>query len=307
MMREAYCDEMMSLASLNENIVALDADLIGSSGMKKFFEAYPDRALQCGIAEANMIGVAAGLSLVGKVPYAHTFGPFASRRVCDQIFISAAYAKLNVRIVGSDPGITAAYNGGTHMPFEDMGVLRSIPDITLIEPTDPVMVTDIVKQLADKYGVYYIRMARKNNVAIYEEGSTFEIGKGNVLKDGSDVTIIASGIMVAEALRAAETLAAEGIKARVVDMFTWKPMDTELVEKCAIETGAIVTAENHNIFGGLGSAVSEACVKTKPVPIEMVGVKDEFGQVGTEEYLRKAYNLTDEAIIEAVRKVLKRK
>jgi transketolase len=307
MMREAYCEAMMSLAAKNENIVALDADLISSSGMKKYFEAYPDRAFQCGIAEANMIGTAAGLSLVGKIPYAHTFGPFASRRVCDQIHISAAYAKLNVRIIGSDPGITAAYNGGTHMPFEDMGVLRSIPHITLIEPTDPVMVKDIVTQLADVYGVYYFRMGRKGSTCIYEEGSTFEIGKGNVLRDGKDVTVIASGIMVAEAISAAEKLADEGISVRVVDMFTWKPMDVDLVAKCAAETGAIVTAENHNIFGGLGAAVAEASVKTKPVPIEMVGVKDEFGQVGTEDYLRGAYNLTDEAIIEAVKKVINRK
>ncbi len=307
LMREAYCEAMMSLAEKNKNIMALDADLISSSGMKKFFEAYPERAIQCGIAEANMIGVAAGLSLVGKVPYAHTFGPFASRRVCDQIFLSAAYAKLNVRIIGSDPGVTAAYNGGTHMPFEDMGVLRSIPEITLIELTDPVMVTDIIKQLADVYGVYYIRMARKNAVGIYEEGSTFEIGKGNLLRSGKDVSIIASGIMVGEALKAAEILAGEGISARVVDMFTWKPIDTELVKSCAEETGAIVTAENHNIIGGLGAAVAEACVKTTPAPIEMVGVMDQFGQVGTEDYLRKAYNLTAEAIVEAAKKAIKRK
>lgn len=306
-MREAYCEIMMSLAASNKNIVALDADLISSSGMKKFFEAYPDRAFQCGIAEANMIGVAAGLSLVGKIPFAHTFGPFASRRVCDQIFISAAYAKLNVRIIGSDPGVTAAYNGGTHMPFEDMGVLRSIPQITLIEPTDPVMLTDIVRQLTDLYGVYYIRMVRKNAIGIYEEGSIFEIGKGNQLRNGTDVTIVASGIMVAEALKAAEILADAGVSARVVDMFTWKPMDVELVAKCAEETGAIVTAENHNIFGGLGAAVSEACVKTVPVPIEMVGIKDQFGQVGTEDYLRKAYNLTAEAIVDAAKKVIERK
>jgi len=307
LMRDAYCETMMSLAKANKNIVALDADLISSSGMKKFFEAYPDRAIQCGIAESNMIGVAAGLSLVGKIPFAHSFGPFASRRVCDQIFISAAYAKLNVRILGSDPGVTAAYNGGTHMPFEDMGVLRSIPEITLIEPTDPVMVSDIVRQLADVYGVYYIRMARKNAVGIYEEGSTFEIGKGNQLRNGTDVTVIASGIMVAEAMKAAEMLADQGVSVRVVDMFTWKPIDTELVARCAEETGAIVTAENHNIFGGLGAAVAEACVKTVPVPIEMVGIKDQFGQVGTEDYLRKAYNLTAEAIVDAAKKAIERK
>jgi len=221
--------------------------------------------------------------------------------------VSCAYSRLNVRILGTDPGVTAAYNGGTHMPFEDMGVLRSIPGITLIEPTDPVMVENIVRQLAAAYGVYYIRMARKNVAAIYENGSIFEIGRGNVLRNGGDVTIIASGIMVAEALSAAAALENEGIYARVVDMFTWKPMDSELVKKCAEETGAIVTAENHNIVGGLGSAVAEALAKSRPVPMEMVGVKDLFGQVGPEDYLRKIYSLTPEAIVDAAKKAIGRK
>ena len=247
LMRDAYCNTLMELAETDSRIVALDADLVSSSGMKPFFKAYPERAIQCGIAEANMIGVAAGLSLTGKVPFCHSFGPFASRRVCDQIFISAAYAKLNVRIVGSDPGVTAAYNGGTHMPFEDMAVLRGIPEITLIEPCDPVQLADVTRQLVDVYGVYYIRMVRKNATAVYAPGSTFEIGKGNLLRAGTDVTIIASGIMVAEALKAAEELAGEGVSARVVDMFTWKPIDMELIAKCAEETGAFVTAENHNV------------------------------------------------------------
>lgn len=307
MMREAYCDTLVELAGDNENIVALDADLIGSSGMKPFFTAYPDRGIECGVAESNMIGIAAGLSAAGKIPFAHSFGCFASRRVCDQIMISAAYAKLNVRILGTDPGITAAYNGGTHMPFEDMGVLRSIPDITLIEPTDPAMVRDIVRQLVELKGVYYIRMARKNVVGIYEDGSTFEIGKGNVLKDGTDVTIIASGIMITEALSAASKLGEQGVNAAVVDMFTWKPIDRELIGKMAASTGAIVTAENHNTIGGLGSSVAEAVVKTVPVPMEMVGTDDRFGQVGTQEYLRQAYDLTDDAIVGAALRAIERK
>lgn len=307
MMREMYCNTLMELAEKNPNIVALDADLIGSSGMKPFFKAFPDRAIQCGIAEGNMIGIAAGLSAVGKIPYAHSFGCFASRRTCDQIMISAAYAKANVRIIGSDPGITAAYNGGTHMPFEDMGVLRSIPQITLIEPTDPVMLGDLVKQLAELHGVYYIRMARKNVTGIYEDGGVFEIGKGNVLKKGRDVTIIASGIMMAEALKAAERLAAEGVNAAVVDMFTWKPIDKALIGEMAESTGAIVTAENHNTIGGLGAAVSEAAVQTVPVPIEMVGIEDRFGQVGTQDYLRYVYDLTDEAIVMAALRAIDRK
>ena len=307
LMRDAYCQTLMEKARMNENLVALDADLIGSSGMKPFFKAYPERAIQCGISEANMIGIAAGLSAVGKVPFAHSFGCFASRRVCDQIMISAAYAKLNVRIIGTDPGVTAAYNGGTHMPFEDIGVLRSIPGITIIELTDPVMVKDIISQLCYTYGIYYIRMARKNATAIYGEGSSFEIGRGTTLTEGRYLTIIACGIMVAEAMKAAKALREEGITVRVVDMFTIKPIDIDLVERCARDTGAIVTAENHNIYGGLGSAVAEAAAKTCPVPIEMVGVQDRFGQVGTEDFLKTEYHLTAEDIIAAARRVLKRK
>ncbi|MEL4106142.1 transketolase C-terminal domain-containing protein [Oscillospiraceae bacterium WX1] len=307
LMRDAYCKTLMALAEENEDIVVLDADLVSSSGMKPFFKAYPDRAFNVGIAEANMVGIAAGLSAVGKIPFAHSFGCFASRKTCDQIMISAAYAKLNVKILGSDPGVTASYNGGTHMPFEDMGVLRSIPGITLIELTDPVMVKDVVRQLAGRYGVYYLRMPRKNVTAIYEEGSTFEIGKGNVLADGKDVTIFASGILVAEALEAREMLKKDKISARIVDLFTWKPIDMALIEKCARETKTFVTAENHNIFGGLGAAVSEAVVKTYPVPVEMVGVTDRFGQVGTEDYLKKEYGLTAEAIALAAGRAVSRK
>ncbi|SMC57660.1 transketolase family protein [Papillibacter cinnamivorans] len=307
MMRDVYCNTLMELAETDPRICALDADLVSSSGMKPFFRAYPDRAINCGVQEANMIGVAAGLSATGKIPFAHSFGIFATRRACDQIFMSAAYAKLNVRIVGSDPGVTAAYNGGTHMPFEDMGVLRSIPQITLLEPTDPVMLEELVRKLTEVYGVYYIRMARKNVAGIYEKGSSFTIGRGNLLKDGSDVTLIASGIMVAEALKAREVLASEGISAKVVDMFTWKPVDSELIARCAAETGAFVTAENHNTVGGLGSAVTEAVCATCPVPVEMVGTHDRFGQVGTEDFLREEYKLTAGEIAAAARRVLARK
>ena len=307
LMRDVYCDTLVELAVENEDIVVLDADLVTSSGMKPFFSRFPDRAIQCGIAEANMIGIASGLSAMGKIPFAHSFGCFATRRACDQIMISAAYARRNVRIVGSDPGITAAYNGGTHMPFEDMGVLRSIPDITLIEPSDPVMLADVLKQLIEPHGVFYIRMARKNTAAIYREGSTFEIGRGNVLCIGNDVTIIASGIMVVEALKAAAILSAEDISARVIDMFTWKPIDSGLIEGCARSTGAFVTVENHNVVGGLGSAVAESLCSTYPAPLEMVGVRDRFGQVGTEDFLREEYGLTAEEIVAAAKRVIGRK
>lgn len=307
LMRDACCQTLMDMAEKNKDIVVLDSDLVNSSGLKPFFKFFPDRAIECGIAEANMVGIAAGLSAVGKVPFAHSFGCFASRRVCDQIMISCSYAKLNVRIIGSDPGVTAAKNGGTHMPFEDMGVLRSIPDITLIEPTDPVMMKDIIRQLVDAYGVYYIRMVRKEATSVYEEGSTFEIGKGNLIVDGTDLTIFASGIMVEEAVKASTILKTEGVSARVVDMFTWKPIDREMIARCAKETGCFVTAENHNVVGGLGSAIAEEAAKSCPVPIEMVGVQDRFGQVGSVDFLKKEYNLTAMDIIDAARRVVARK
>lgn len=307
LMRDACCQTLMDMAEKNKDIVVLDSDLVNSSGLKPFFKFFPDRAIECGIAEANMVGIAAGLSAVGKIPFAHSFGCFASRRVCDQIMISCSYAKLNVRIIGSDPGVTAAKNGGTHMPFEDMGVLRSIPDITLIEPTDPVMMKDIIRQLVDAYGVYYIRMVRKEATSVYEEGSTFEIGKGNLIVDGTDLTIFASGIMVEEAVKASTILKTEGVSARVVDMFTWKPIDREMIARCAKETGCFVTAENHNVVGGLGSAIAEEAAKTCPVPIEMVGVQDRFGQVGSVDFLKKEYNLTAMDIIDAARRVFARK
>lgn len=306
-MRDIYCKTLMDLASKNENIVALDADLMNSMGMMPFQKAYPERTFDVGIQEANMIGVAAGMSAVGVIPFAHSFAPFATRRCFDQIFLSCAYAKLNVKITGSDPGVTAAFNGGTHMPFEDMGILRNVPNITIIEPVDNVMLKDVLEQIADKYGVFYTRLLRKNAVKIYGEGSTFEIGKAVPLRDGKDVTIFASGIMVDEALKAAEELDKEGIEARVLNMFTIKPIDKEAIVKCAEETGAIVTAENHSIINGLGSAVAEVIAENAPVPLERVGVYDRFGQVGPVDYLKEQYNLTYKDIMVKVKRVIERK
>ena len=306
-MRNVLCATLVELASKNPNIVAMDADTLGSSGLKPFRKAYPDRYIDCGIEEANMIGVAAGMSAVGKIPFVHSFGPFVSRRVYDQVFLSCAYAKLNVKIIGSDPGVTAAYNGGTHMPFEDMGILRVIPTITLVEPSDEVQLANILPQIANLYGTVYIRLKRKNPITIYEEGSTFEIGKAAVLRPGKDVTLIASGIMVAQALKAAATLAAEGIDARVVDSFTWKPLDEACVTACAKETGAIVTCENHTIIGGLGGAVAETVCANAPVPVERVGIPDIFGEVGTEAWLTDHFQLTPDAIVAAAKKAISRK
>jgi len=299
-MRDALGTALDIAGDKNNNVVYLDADLSNCINNKEFIKKHPERFIQCGIAEADMIGVAAGLSAMGKIPFAHSFGCFSSRRACDQIMISCSYSKLNVRILGSDPGITASHNGGTHMPFEDMAVLRSIPHITLLEPADTVALSNIIAQLCtdEHYGVYYIRMMRKNAVPIYAENENFTIGKGKILRDGSDLTIFASGIMVAEALSAAEILQTRNVSARVVDMFTWKPIDTELIERCAVETKRFIVAENHNVLGGLGSAIAEVTAKTHPVPIKFVGVQDEFGQIGTQSELQAIYGLTAEKIAE---------
>lgn len=306
-MRAVYCQTLQELARENDRICILDADLVGSSGVKPFFQEFPDRAVDCGIQENNMIGVAAGLSAAGMIPFAHSFGPFASRRCVDQIFISCAYAKANVRIVGSDPGVTAAYNGGTHMPFEDMGTLMSIPKITLVEPTDSVQLRWLLQTLEKEYGVYYIRLLRKNAVGVFEAGSQFQLGRFARLREGADAAVVCSGIMVGEALKAAALLEGEGIRIAVLNAFTWKPMDDETLAEYARSCGCVVTAENHNILGGLGSAVANSLSRSCPVPVEMVGVEDEFGEVGTEDFLRKRFDLTAEHIVRAVRAAMARK
>ncbi len=307
MMRAVYCEKLIEMAENDDRIVALDADLIGASGMAPFRARFPERMIECGIQEANMIGVAAGLAAVGKRPYAHSFAPFATRRCMDQITVSAGFGRLPVTIVGSDPGVSAAYNGGTHMPLEDMGAIMAIPEIVAVEPCDATQLKSILEEINRLEKSCYLRLYRKTPRRIYEEGSKFEIGKGVVCREGKDLTIIASGLMVAEALDAAEALEKENISARVVDMFTWKPVDSELIAKCASETGAIVTAENHNIYCGLGAVVAQEVSKSHPVPMEIVGIKDHFGEVGDEEFLKEKYHLKWSNIYNSALKVLSRK
>ena len=291
----------------NPDFIYLDADLMSSIGTKSWAEKNPNQAFNVGIAEANMMGVAAGLAASGFKPLVHTFGPFASRRSFDQAFLSIGYAKNDVVIVGSDPGVTAAFNGGTHMPFEDMALYRAVPGATVIDITDSVMLADLLPKLIEIPGLKYVRMGRKEAVAVYAEGSTFETGKAAIVRDGQDLTICASGIMVAEALAAARQLADEGIDAAVLDMFSVKPIDEKAILDFASRTGAFVTAENHNIINGLGSAVADVLARSLPCPLEMVGVNDEFGQVGPQDYLQQYYGLTSDKIIEKARAVLARK
>lgn len=306
-MKDVYCDTLMDLALKNDKIIGFDADLMNSVGMVKFSEEFPDRMINCGVQEANMIGVAAGSSAVGMIPFVHSFACFVTRRTADQIFVSCAFAQANIRIIGSDPGVTAAYNGATHMPFEDIGIMRGIPNITVIEPTDSVMLEDILRKLEKLKGVYYIRLSRKNAVKIYDDGSTFDLSKGIVLRDGHDITIIASGISVADSIKAASILQEKGISARVINIFTIKPIDRNIIKEAAFETGAIVTVENHNIINGLGSAVAEVVSEEYPVPVERVGIEDKFGQVGSVDYLKETYGITYEDIVQKSLSIIERK
>ncbi|MHC1770843.1 MAG: transketolase family protein [Flexilinea sp.] len=305
--KNVFGETIRKILDEDSQAVYLDADLMSSIGTSGLDIALPNQAIEVGIQEANMMGVAGGLSAVGKKPFVHTFAAFAGRRCYDQVFISIAYAKNSVRIIGSDPGVTSAYNGGTHMPFEDICLYRAIPHSTVIEFTDNAMTAALLPVLKDHQGLTYCRLSRKNCIAIYSEDSTFEPGVANVLRDGKDVTIIACGMMVAESLMAAKELEKEGISAAVIDMFTIKPLDEARVLEYARKTGAIVTAENANIVGGLGAAVAGYLSETRPTPVIRIGVKDEFGQVGTPEYLAVIYGLTSIEIISAAKKAISMK
>lgn len=295
-MRDVYCKTMIEMAQADPRVAVVEADLASPIGIMPFAKEFPDRFFDCGIQENNMVGIAAGMSAAGMVPFAHTFGAFAARRCLDQLFVSACFAQLNMKMVGSDPGITALYNGGTHMALEDMGALMGIPNITLIEPTDSAMLKDILQTVKDTYGIFYIRMNRKNAVHIYEDGSHFEVGKGIVLREGNDLTIVTSGILVAESLKAADMLAEQGISAQVVNMFTWKPLDRELLVQCAEKTGAVLVAENHQIASGLGNCVARVLSEEHPVPMSFIGAKDRFGEVGDMNYLLNTFEMSAECI-----------
>ena len=306
-MRQTLAGALVERAKTDDRIVVIEADLMSCHATKVFKQEFPERFVNVGIAEQNMIGIAAGMSTMGKIPFAYSFGPFATRRCYDQIFISVAYARQNVKIVGTDPGVLAEYNGGTHMPFEDMALMRAIPHMVCFEPVDATMLEKAVDQIVDYQGAVYIRLQRKKAEKVFDDTLNFELGKAIKIKDGKDVTLIASGIMVARAIEAAELLKEDGISARVVNIHTWKPIDKDAIITCAKETGAIVTCENHNVCNGLGSAVAEVVCQNSPVPMRLVGVKDEFGQVGKNAYLSEQYHITTQDIVEAAREVVKSK
>ncbi len=307
--RDAMALTLNELMAEDKSIVYVDCDLMGCVNTKQLRKNYPDRAFEAGIAEGNAAGISAGLAATGKKVFFHSFGTFSSRRCYDQIYMSAAYAGLSVRVLGSDAGVTAEFNGGTHMPLEDAAMYLSIPGATVLDPCDYDQLASITKGLLSVEGVSFTRFVRKGVIQVYGEGSEFEIGKGVVLHESADdkATIITSGIMVDESLKAYEQLQAEGINVRVIDMFTWKPLDDELVIKAAKETGAIVTAENHNTCCGLGSVVANCLAKNCPTVQEFVGVQDEFGQVGPQDFLMDAYGLRAANVVEAVKKAIARK
>ena len=305
--RESYGN---ALANLGEkyDIVVLDADLSKSTKTDTFKKSFPDRFINMGIAEQNMMSTAAGLASCGKVVFASSFAMFAAGRAFEQIRNSICYPNLNVKIGATHAGISVGEDGATHQCLEDIGIMRTIPNMVVINPADDVEARAAVEAAIKHNGPVYLRFGRLAVPVLYDEADyKFEIGKGVLLKEGTDVTIVATGLMVEMALNASEALKAEGINARVINIHTIKPIDREILVKAAKETGAIVTCEEHNIIGGLGSAVAEVLCEEAPVPMERIGVKDEFGKSGIPSDLFKDYGLTSEAIAEAVKKVIAKK
>ena len=306
--REAYGKALAALANTNENVVVLDADLSKSTKTADFKVVAPERFFNMGIAEGNMMGVAAGLSTCGKVPFVSTFAMFAAGRAFEQIRNSICYPKLNVKVCATHAGLTVGEDGASHQAIEDISLMRSVPNMVVINPADDIETEAAIKAVAEMEGPCYVRLGRMAVSRVNDETNyNFVIGKGITLTEGNDVAIIATGIMVEAALEAKEELAKEGINARVINIHTIKPIDEELIIKAAKETGVIVTAEEHSIIGGLGSAVAEVVSENCPVPVLRVGVKDTFGESGKPNELLEKYGLTSKDIVNKVKKALELK
>jgi len=305
--REAYGEALLAAGKKNDKIVVLDADLSKSTKTSVFAQDFPERFFNIGIAEQDLIGTAAGLAAAGKIPFASTFAVFAVGRAFEQIRNSVAYSQLKVVVAATHAGITVGEDGGSHQAIEDLALMRSLPNMTVIVPADAVETGKAVEAIVDYPGPVYLRLGRLGVVQIFAEDYQFTIGKAAVIRAGWDATIIATGIMVGEACQAAEQLQEKGLLVRVLNMSTIKPLDQEAVIAAARETGALVTAEEHSIIGGLGSAVAEVLGENQPVPLERVGVKDLFGESGTPAELLQKFGLTAEAIVEAVKRAVQRK
>ncbi|MDR2088685.1 MAG: transketolase family protein [Clostridiales Family XIII bacterium] len=302
-LRETLAEEM----TRNEKILLFNADLGKANDTHVLEDAFPGRAINLGIAEQNILSISAGAASYGMIPIVNTFAAFASRRACDQIAISVAYANQNVKIIGTDPGISAELNGGTHMGIEDIGVLRSIPNITLMEACDAEELRQMIRYMNSVHGPFYLRMPRRAILEVHEPNYKFRFGKADLLRQGKDVTIIASGITVTDAVQAASELANSGIDAELINMHTLKPIDAEGIVQSAMKTGAIVTVENHNVLGGLRSAVAEAVTEKFPVRIYPLGIRDRKGQVGRVAYLKEAYGFDANSICETAIKAVREK
>ncbi|MBQ6671810.1 MAG: 1-deoxy-D-xylulose-5-phosphate synthase [Spirochaetales bacterium] len=305
-MRDALMAAIIDLAREHKEVVFLDADLSSCINSVPFQKEFPDRFFNCGIAEANMVGVAAGLSSMGFVPYAHSFGCFSSRRTYDQFYLSVNYAGQRVHLIGTDAGVTAQINGGTHMPLEDVGLMRLIPDLIVLDPSDAQSCYDLTVQAYESGHSSYTRLRRKGVTHRYAPGQV-KLGKGNILAEGKDLAIIASDeVIVNEAEKAVALLKTKGISATLVDMHTVKPLDTELIEKLSAQTGRILVCENARYAGGLGEAVAAHLAKTCPAKMDFVCVGEKFGEVGKLDYLLKAFNLTAEDIAAKAEALAKR-
>ena len=306
--REAYGKALAELGNKNNNVIVLDADLSKSTKTADFKKVHGDRFFNMGIAEGNMMGVAAGLSTCGKIPFVSTFAMFAAGRAFEQIRNSICYPNLNVKVCATHAGLTVGEDGASHQAIEDLALMRSIPGMTVINPSDAIETEAVINAVAEFNGPCYVRLGRLAVSVINDNAEyKFEIGKGIQLKDGKDATIIATGIMVEAALEAQKTLAEDGVDVRVINIHTLKPIDADIIVKAAKETGVIITAEEHNIIGGLGSAVAEVVTEGCPVPVLRVGVKDTFGESGKPNELLEAYGLTAKDIVNAVKKGLELK
>lgn len=305
--RDAYGEALAELGETNKDIVVLDADLSGSTKTAVFAKKFPERFFNIGIAEQDMMGTAAGLAASGKIPFASTFAIFATGRAWEQVRQSIAYPKLNVKVVATHAGITVGEDGASHQSVEDIAVMRVIPHMTVIVPADGVETKKVIKEIVRYKGPVYVRLSRGKSPVIFDDSYSFEIGKGVVLKDGKDVSLIACGVMVSRALQAADILQKEGVSARVINISSIKPIDADLIIRAARETGCVVTAEEHSIIAGLGGAVAEVLAENCPVPIKRVGIEDKFGTSGDADLLMEVYGLTAGNIAKAAREVIKKK
>lgn len=308
-MRDVFAEALGERLRVDDNLFLLDADLARANGTLNLYGEYPDRTLNVGIAEANMACIAAGLASYGFHPFIFSFSAFITRRICDQLAVSIAYAGLNVKLVGTDPGISAALNGGTHMSVEDVGVVRSIPTMVVFEPADGDQLAKAMPAIFAHQGPMYIRLFRKEAPATYFAGDdyAFDLFKADVMKQGTDVSIFATGIEVREAMLAADVLAGDGIRAEVVNVHTIKPLDAATILASVKKTGCAVSCENHNVLGGLGGALAELFAAEYPVPLERIGIQDRFGEVGKLSYLLKELKMDAPNIVGAARKAVGRK